>query len=579
MVPGAFSTEAGPIVTPSLRIRRDGTPERLVEVRGECLIVGRADDCDVVLGAPTVSCRHARLTRGVDGLVHLEDLSSRNNTYLDGRPIRGRGVLQLHDGQVIRICDFWLIFNGEQIRVEDRTPSSAWIRASVEVASSEETPAPSSPAAALRGVLEVSRAVGSTLELDEVLDKVLDALFLVFPQADRGFVHLSDRVPIDRHLVPRRQRIRRPWSAEPYAISRTVLEEVFVRSMALCCEDVRNDERLAVSESIVLSGIRTMICAPILDRTHRPIGILQLDSRNGRAAFGPDDLELLRAMLGPIGVAVENARLHEEIFRRRQRDHDAENAREVQRALLPEEPPRPPGYDFWHYYEPAHEVGGDYFGYFQWPPCPSEREGTRWTIALGDVAGKGMPAALLMAKLSAEVQLALSVESDPERVMARLNRRIREAELPDSFITFAILTLDTERHRASIVGAGHQSPLIRRADGRVANIPGVPQGPPLGVLDEIAPRSIEVSIAPGDAVVLYTDGAPDAVAPDGQILGTLGFRDLIGAGPAPASALGPSLIGRIAQFAGGAEQADDITLICFGRPPSPDPAVDGPPAP
>ena len=527
-----------------------------------------------MLDEPTVSCRHARITRDAEGRYGLEDLASRNNTYLDGRSIRGRGPVRLHDGQVIRICEFWLIYNGDRIRVMDRRDSSSWVRASVDVGSSEAVPTSVGAGAALRGVLEVSRAVGSTLELDEVLDKVLEALFLIFPQADRGFIHLADRAPTGRHLVPRRQRVRRQWSAEPYTISRTVLEAVLEHRLALCCEDVRSDDRLAVSESLAISGIRTMLCAPILDRSQRPIGMLQLDSQSGRSAFGPDDLELLRATVGPIGVAVENARLHEELFRRHQRDRDAQHAREVQRALLPKQPPTPLGYDFWHDYEPAQEVGGDYFGYFPTSPAFNQGEGPCWTIALGDVAGKGMPAALLMAKLSAEVPLALSAEAEPSRALARLNRRIREADLPDSFITFAFVTLDTATHRASIVAAGHLSPLIRRRDGRVATIPGVPQWPPLGVLDEIDPRGIEVSIEPGDTVVLYTDGAPDAVGPGGRMLGNVGFRDLVADGPALPSTLGPSLIERIARFAIGEEPADDITLICFGRPQKPESRLD-----
>ena len=99
--------------------------------------------------------------------------------------------------------------------------------------------------------------------------------------------------------------------------------------MAICCEDVPAHEKLASSESLALSGIRTMICAPILDRDRRPIGMLQLDAQDRAHPFGEADLELLLAMLGPIGVAVENARLHEEMVRRRQRDRDFQYAREV----------------------------------------------------------------------------------------------------------------------------------------------------------------------------------------------------------------------------------------------------------
>lgn len=554
----------GHLAAPLLRVQRAGVPERVVELGQDRLLIGRSSECDLVLEEPTVSSRHARLTRMADGDYLLEDLGSRNDTYLDGHSIRGKGAIRLADGQAFRICDFWLVFNGTRIRVEDedRTASTNW--SSVDLGSSENTPEPTRPGEALRGILEVSRAVGSTLELDEVLDKLLEALFLVFPQADRGFVHLADGVPVGRDLIPRCHRARGS-TARPYTISRAVVEEVLERARAICCEDLPSDELFAGSESLALSGIRSMVCAPILDRDRRPIGMLQLDARGHARPFGGADLELLLAMLGPIGVAVENARLHGEILRRRQRDRDAQYAREVQRALVPDHPPRLPGYDFWHFYESAFEVGGDYFGYLPPPPGSPNAPGRSWAIALGDVAGKGMPAALLMAKLSAEVQLALAAEPDPGRVLGRLNRRIAEADLPDSFITFVLLVLDMTRHRLWVSGAGHPSPVIRRADGRLEPVYEVPQGPPLGVNPEARFDPVEVGLSPGDLVVVYTDGATDAIDPSGSMFCSRALLREIAGGPRTAGTLGPHLIEAITRFASGAPQADDITLICFGR--------------
>lgn len=564
--------EGGERTIPTIRVQREGGPERIIPLDTDRFLIGRSKMCEIILNEPTVSGRHARLVRGPDGVFSIEDLESHNNTYVDGQPIQGQGAIRLSDGQAFRICDFWLIYKAARVQIEEREPSSSSIRRTRGVGSTQEGTTSSRPEDALRGILELIRAVGPSLRLDEVLDKVLESLFVIFPQADRGYIHLTDRGPTGPDLVPSWSRSR-THSQQPYSISRTVLREVLEKAVAFCCDDVSGDGNLAESDSLAISGIRSMVCAPILDRDGTPVGIVQLDAFDLTRPFDEGDLDLLLAMLGPIGVAVENARMHDEIVRRRQRDHDAHNAREVQQALLPERPPSLPGYTFWHYYEPAFEVGGDYFGYVPGSPGSTlEASGKTWTISVGDVTGKGMRAALLMAKLSAEVQVALISESDPAGVLGRLNRRIAEADLPDSFITFVLLVLDVDRHRLSISGAGHPCPVIRRADGRLESVANVPQGPPLGVLPEATFEPVSVDLAPGDLVVVYSDGATDAIDRETRMFGTQALLDAIAAGPGTPELLGPALIDRITRFSEGAPQADDITLICFGREPFDPPA-------
>jgi pSer/pThr/pTyr-binding forkhead associated (FHA) protein len=150
----------GKQVAPTLRVQRTGASERVIELRQDRLVIGRSGDCDLILEESTVSSRHARLTRLEDGAYTLEDLESRNNTYLDGHPIRGLGPIRLIDGQAFRICDFWLVYNGTRIRIEDEARGTSSIRASIDLGSSEITPEPTRPGEALRGILEISRAVG-----------------------------------------------------------------------------------------------------------------------------------------------------------------------------------------------------------------------------------------------------------------------------------------------------------------------------------------------------------------------------------------------------------------------------------
>ncbi len=181
------------------------------------------------------------------------------------------------------------------------------------------------------------------------------------------------------------------------------------------------------------------------------------------------------------------------------------NAHDVQMALLPEHRPDLPGYEFWDAYEPALSVGGDYYDYF---PLRNEAQGgPLWAISLGDVSGKGMPAALLVAKLSAELRVCLLTEPHPVRAIEKLNRQLCDARFPERFITFLCVRLDGDTHRLTIVNAGHMGPLIRRASGLIEVIGEEDGGPPLAIIDGVHYASTETVLEKGAVVVLYTGRA------------------------------------------------------------------------
>jgi serine phosphatase RsbU (regulator of sigma subunit) len=305
-----------------------------------------------------------------------------------------------------------------------------------------------------------------------------------------------------------------------------------------------------------------MMCVPLWDGERRPVGVLQIDTRAEGSRFRHDDLDLLAALAGPVSVAVENARLHEIAVRTAALEREARNARAVQLALIPERRPDLPGYIFWDYYEPARFVGGDYYDY-----RPMSRAGSPplWAVAIGDVAGKGMPAALLMTRLSSEVGLLLQAEADPARVVGRLNSDLCATRTEGRFITFLLALLAEERHELTVVSAGHPSPLVRRSGGRVGEIGKEQAGPPLGVS---AGQSYEAARAPvslGDVVVLYTDGITEAMNAEGRQFGFRRLKEALASAPGGAVAAGEAILAAVRRHVGGHPQSDDITLLCFGR--------------
>jgi phosphoserine phosphatase RsbU/P len=185
-------------------------------------------------------------------------------------------------------------------------------------------------------------------------------------------------------------------------------------------------------------------------------------------------------------------------------------------------------------------VGGDYFDYRPVPRAgsPSAQPPACWAVAIGDVCGKGMPAALLMARLSSEVGLRLQAGGDPARVVAQLNDDLCGTRTEGRFVTFLVVLVDGERHELTAVNAGHMGPLIRRSDGRLEVIAGEQAGPPLGVTAALSYAPGQTRIGPGEVVVLYTDGITEAMNVEGRQFGLGPLREALASAPGGAPAGG-----------------------------------------
>ncbi|QDV38229.1 ATP-binding protein [Tautonia plasticadhaerens] len=283
-------------------------------LRRPSAVVGRDPRCDVVLPFASVSRRHARISRRDDGFV-LEDLGSTGGTLLNGEAILGPSPLR--DGDRIGVGGFLLSFSGPQV------VPNPWIPGTPAILSERETTETGEMALIgvqaeqkLAAILEISRGLAGALDLGDVLEKALDALFSVFPAAERGLVLLEGGG--GGGIAPTAFKLRDGAQVAP-AVSRTIMEYVLSKGRAILSVDVTTDDRFVDSKSAAEARIRTLMCAPLRDSERRPVGILQLDTSDPHARFTGDDLDLLVAVAGQVTLAVNNARLLERLHEEHRR--------------------------------------------------------------------------------------------------------------------------------------------------------------------------------------------------------------------------------------------------------------------
>ena len=543
----------------SLTVLTGDCPDKVFRLDKDEMVIGKKADCDIILPDQHVSKSHARIIRRPDGL-YVENLQNTNKTKVNG--VLLTEPRRLADGDLIKICQYTLAYSwadaspGRTTKILETIDLSKATSRSLARGGAEEK---------LRVIMEISADLVGILDLTVVLEKVLDALFRIFPQAERSFV--LSRGDVNDPLTTMASKLRNA-DANHSMPSSTVYDLVIGKRQAVLVEDVSTDSRFSKSGSVGASHVHSIMCAPLWDQQRAPVGVLQVDTRDHRKWFKKDDLDFLVAIAGTISMAVESARLHEIEVQHRLMAQEVRDAWTVQRSFIPDRCPTVPGYELWHDYEPARIVGGDYFDYLplRGAQSPAPRSPTkRWAIALGDVAGKGMPAALLMARISTEVRLLLQVEPEPARVVGVLNQSLCEKEVEGRFVTFLLLLLDVRRHQLTVINAGHMAPIIRRAGARIDVIGQVQSGPPLGVVEGQAYETITTKLGLGDVVVLYTDGVNEAMSPIGEQFGMGRLERCLATAPLGASAVGQAIRDAVRTYTVGRDQFDDITLICLGR--------------
>lgn len=555
-----------------------GTPGDKIPLDGDLIVIGRdAETCQIVLPHHAISRRHAQIVRD-NGQYFLEDLKSRNETLLNGRRVTTRTPLRPEDR--LKLCDFLFKYHDERVaaksadklalpehytRDPDDEPESSGTT-TIEATGSRINAQhflDSQPNDRLRALLDISTGLSRTLDLDPLLNQVAETMLKEFKQADRCFIILLDDAG---RMVPRAVRVRR-GDPEEARFSRTIIRKAVDTQHSYLSEDASADASLPANASIAEFKIRSVMCVPLVTAEGRSLGAIQLDTQDRAKKFREDDLNLLTIVANLAGVAVEKAKLHENALASEKAKKEMEIARAVQLGFLPQTMPTVEGYEFFSHYSPAQTIGGDYYDAIMLP-------NGRLAVVLGDVAGKGVPAALLVAKLSSEVRFCLLTEPDPVKAIGLLNDQMIRGGLGDRFVTLGLMLVDTVAHQMTVVNAGGMNPRMFRvgpndlADAISTDATGLP----LGVMPGYEYESVTLSLEVGDVVSVFTDGITDAMGPSGALFGPEGVDECLTPPNDPVAAagwrprrVGDHLVTAVRRHASGRPQNDDIAVMLFGR--------------
>jgi sigma-B regulation protein RsbU (phosphoserine phosphatase) len=398
----------------------------------------------------------------------------------------------------------------------------------------------------------VGQMISSSLVLDEVLTLVLDSLIDV-TGAERGAILLFDDRS-DLLVRAARDLDHRAIAADRFGMSRNIVREVALSGVPRLINDASAEYSGQQYRSVLAHHLRSILCAPLKTRgTVR--GVLYADHRLATGAFTDEDLELLDAFAGQAAVAIENARMVEELAQQEGQRRELEIARSIQASLMPTQMPPTPGFDVAGACVPAHHVGGDFFDAI---PAPTGEI----VVVLGDVSGKGVPAALLMGMVRALLRSEIGRSAALEEAVLNCNRILYDDfSTTGMFATLILGRLDPLRRQFSFINCGHCEPILwRTGTGRHELLRG--DGLPLGILDEFDTHAETVSLESGDVLVAYSDGYSEAKAASGERFGVPRLAAAVGKhADAPARAILDRIGMDVDRFVQPEPQSDDQTIV------------------
>jgi serine phosphatase RsbU (regulator of sigma subunit) len=339
---------------------------------------------------------------------------------------------------------------------------------------------------------------------------------------------------------------------EPFRVSRSVVERVLGKRESVMERDVSHS---AIADQVTLHDqkVRSFIAAP-LQTDQRVLGLIYLDSFELIHEFTNDDLDLLTVMANIAALHIEHARMAEVEEIEREVRRDLEQAAEIQRILLPGAPPKVDGLDVAGYSIPCRTIGGDYYDFVQ-------RKDERVAVIIADVAGKGLPAALLMSNLQARVEMLFGDADDLADAVGRLNRMICCHVPVNRFVSFFVAVIHPKLGELRYCNAGHNPPLLVRAGESVDRLEV--GGRLLGIDRQASYKHADLNLQAGDALVLFSDGVTEACRPDtDDDFGEQQVASIAAAARhAPAISILTAIGDRLTAWIGKADPADDITLV------------------
>ena len=544
---------------PELVIHCPAQPPRNVPLTGARLSIGRSSAADLCFPEDSGLSRvHFAFEPEGDAWT-VQDLGSKNGTFVNEIALKGKLVLK--PGDRVTAGHLAIVYSPEAGRDSaqrvvvfegdlQNSPSTSTVittlaASSQAVGQSVVSNRGGERTSAMQALLQAGRVLLENRPLADLFPLILD-LAIQAVGAQRGALMSLEGETL----------VLRAHKGEGFRISSHVRDKVIKEKASILVRDAQLDANFKDRMSIVEQKVHTMMAAP-LQTEERMMGLIYVDSPFILREFGKDDLSLLTVMANTAAIRIENARLAEIEEGDRRIQRDLSQAAEIQRGVLPSRPPRLAGADVAGFNVACRTVGGDYYDYF---PYSDARAG----LALGDVSGKGMPASLMMMALHARVQVLAEDPSDLAAFMTRLNKATCVNCPSNRFITFFFCVLDASTGDLAYANAGHNPPVLMRANGAAEMVEG--GGPVLGLLPMAPYRQMRVHLEPGDLLALYSDGVTEA---DNTAEEEFGEERLIEAlrqnRTEPAEAIVQAVRNALAGFTATAPQADDITLVIAKR--------------
>jgi len=400
-------------------------------------------------------------------------------------------------------------------------------------------------------LLEVGRKLASNMDLDSLLELIIKQTTQVM-NADRSSLFLVDKKT--RELW---SKIAEGTAEIRFPIGKGIAGYVAQTGEIINIPDAYADPRFN-PEVDKKTGYRTktILCVPLKTTDGEIVGVIQVLNKKGKGNIftKEEDEAILLALAGQAAVAITNAIYHREVLAKQKMERDLQIARTVQESFLPQELPKKAGYQFESFYEAAQEVGGDFFDFI---PVSEDHIG----IIMGDVSGKGVPAALFMARMMSDFRFVSLTESEPKNILAKVNDMLVKRSQRGMFVTLVFILLDTLKRRITFSSAGHLPPLLVKADGATHRLE-VEKGIPLGIAEGREFGQDSVPLDGGDAILLYTDGLLEARNASGKEFGFEKIEAaLVKMAASNARQMKAYLLKLVTDFMGDTPQHDDLTFI------------------
>ncbi|MBA3769357.1 MAG: SpoIIE family protein phosphatase [Blastocatellia bacterium] len=550
---------------PQLFIRQSDQSENNVPLSRLRTTIGRSARSDVCIPDGFASRLHAEI-RQEGGRYWLHDLGSANGTRYNGNLVKA--PIPLLGGGEVQIGETTLRFDDDDSK-GPRSVSATFI-AETDALDPSHTIALSPKMNPTNEILEsqfssrndllgLISKVGVTLlsstGLDDTLNQIASLVFEAVP-AERVVIMLRNEKS-DAEMEIKVARIRgQDETPEEVRISRGVMREVVENGKAVLTSDAQQDPRFA-SQTIMLQGIRSVLAVPLSVDERHIFGLIYADSPTYESTFAAEHLDILTTLASVASIRVENASLMDERINRERMERELELAIEIQQRFQPTAPPQVEGYEFEGISFSCYEIGGDYYDFIP-------RENGKMMVALGDVSGKGAAAALLMSSLHAAMHAQVTAGTPLAEMLVSINTYLSENTPSNRFITLFAAELEPSSGVLSFINAGHNPPLIGRADGTVELLGS--GGLPLGIMPFAQYDLGSAQLNPGDVLVIYSDGVSEANNLAEDEFGMERLEEVVAQNVTQtATGLRDKVESALSQFTGAAAPNDDITLVIVKR--------------